>query len=146
MKKKPLQVYLPDELISALKAEAEKQSRSRNSMIEYILRNYLSQWVLDPKAFQDARGIIVQTGFKDESESMTASEYAAALSKYSHTIDALKEAATATGTRTVYVAVCEKCKKENEVRKMFEEGVEHVICEECAKKAKLLFNKLEKLT
>lgn len=143
--KKPIQTYLPEDLIQALEVEAKKQSRSRNSMIEFILRNYLGQWVLDPKAFQDARGVIVQTGLEDESEGMTASEYAAAINKYSHPIDVLKEAATATGTRTVYVAVCEKCKKENEVRKMFEEGVEHVICEECAKKAKLNWNKLEKL-
>lgn len=40
---------------------------------------------------------------------------------------------------------CEKCKKPAECRKMFEEGVEYVICEACALKAKLNWNKLEKL-
>lgn len=39
---------------------------------------------------------------------------------------------------------CEKCKKPAECRKMFEEGIDHIVCEECAKKAKLNWNKLEK--
>lgn len=40
---------------------------------------------------------------------------------------------------------CEKCKQPSECRKMYEEGVEHVICMICALKAKLPWNKLEKL-
>lgn len=40
---------------------------------------------------------------------------------------------------------CEKCKQPVECRKMYEEGVEHVICLVCALKAKLPWHKLEKL-
>lgn len=38
--KKPMQVYLTEELIEALGVEAKRQSRSRNSMIEFILKEY----------------------------------------------------------------------------------------------------------
>ena len=40
---------------------------------------------------------------------------------------------------------CDKCKKPSECRKWTEDGMDYKICEECAKKAKLQFNKLEKL-
>lgn len=41
---------------------------------------------------------------------------------------------------------CEKCKKPADCRKMTEDGIDHIVCGPCALKAKLAWNKLEKLT
>lgn len=40
---------------------------------------------------------------------------------------------------------CNKCKKPAACRKLVEDGMDYIVCEECAKKAKLNWNKLEKL-
>lgn len=42
MPKKQLPLYLDQDLIDQLQAEADKQSRSRNGMIEFILKEYLA--------------------------------------------------------------------------------------------------------
>lgn len=41
---------------------------------------------------------------------------------------------------------CDKCKKPSECRRLIEDGLDYFVCEECAKKAKLNWKKLEKLT
>lgn len=46
MPKKPIPAYLPEELLEKLEIEAKKQSRSRNGMIEFILKEYL-QFTID---------------------------------------------------------------------------------------------------
>lgn len=63
-------------------------------------------------------------------------EYKKLADEYSHAIESV---------HVEEKPICDKCKKSGECRKMFEEGVEYVICIVCALKARLNWNKLEKL-